>query len=100
MKTWYDECMNTDRSTFENVASQMVHLTSDEKTKLYNLLSQDLQRANAAAVTEDDVNQSLLARGIYSYVPPVRGENPAADVWKPVDSEGPRISERIISERR
>jgi hypothetical protein len=78
-------------STFDRLAEEIKTLTPEEQMRLRDLLNQALH---------DELNRRLLAEGVISRIPPPITDLTPYENWKPVEIQGPPLSETIIEDRR
>jgi hypothetical protein len=86
-------------SNLDRIVEEVRALTPDEQRTLREMLDK-LLAADAPRMTEEEIEQRLLAKGIISRIPPrIRDADFYAN-RKPIEVKGKPLSEIIIEERR
>ena len=84
----------------QELLTEIQKLPPAEQQRLLEALKRDVKmKSEQRPITEDEVEQILLAKGIISEIPP-RVPDDEDETFEPIEVPGKPISETIIEERR
>ena len=84
----------------QELLTEIQKLPPAEQQRLLEALKRDVKmRSERRPITEDEVEQILLAKGIISEIPP-RVPDDEEETFEPIEVPGKPLSETIIEERR
>ena len=86
----------------QELLAEIRKLPIEEQRRLLDALTHSLseQAAPRRQLSDAEVGQTLLAKGVISEIPPRRPDAAMRRDFKPVEVKGQPISETIIEERR
>ena len=84
----------------QELLAEIQKLPPAEQRRLLEVLKQDsMTKSELRPITEDEVEEILLAKGIISEIPP-RVPDDEEETFEPIEVPGKPLSETIIEERR
>jgi len=84
----------------QELLTEIQKLPPAEQQRLLEALKRDVKmKSEQRPITEDEVEQILLAKGIISEIPP-RVPDDEEETFEPIEVPGKPLSETIIEERR
>ena len=84
----------------QELLTEIQKLPPAEQQRLLDALKRDVKmKSEQRPITEDEVEQILLAKGIISEIPP-RVPDDEEETFEPIEVPGKPLSETIIEERR
>ena len=84
----------------QELLTEIQKLPPAEQQRLLEALKRDVKmKSEQRPITEDEVEQILLAKGIISEIPP-RVPEDEEETFEPIEVPGKPLSETIIEERR
>ena len=84
----------------QELLTEIQKLPPAEQQRLLEALERDVKmKSEQRPITEDEVEQILLAKGIISEIPP-RVPDDEEETFEPIEVPGKPLSETIIEERR
>jgi len=84
----------------QELLTEIQKLPPAEQQRLLEALTRDVKmKSEQRPITEDEVEQILLAKGIISEIPP-RVPDDEEETFEPIEVPGKPLSETIIEERR
>ena len=84
----------------QELLTEIQKLPPAEQQRLLEALKRDVKmRSERRPITEDEVEEILLAKGIISEIPP-RVPDDEEETFEPIEVPGKPLSETIIEERR
>ncbi len=84
----------------EELLTEIQKLPPAEQQRLLGALKRDVKmKSERRPITEDEVEEILLAKGIISEIPP-RVPDDEEETFEPIEVPGKPLSETIIEERR
>jgi len=84
----------------QELLTEIQKLPPAEQRRLLEALKRDVKmKSEQRPITEDEVEQILLAKGIISEIPP-RVPDDEEETFEPIEVPGKPLSETIIEERR
>ena len=84
----------------QELLTEIQKLPPAEQQRLLEALKRDVKmNSEQRPITEDEVEQILLAKGIISEIPP-RVPDDEEETFEPIEVPGKPLSETIIEERR
>ena len=84
----------------QELLTEIQKLPPAEQQRLLEALKRDVKmKSERRPITEDEVEEILLAKGIISEIPP-RVPDDEEETFEPIEVPGKPLSETIIEERR
>ena len=84
----------------QELLTEIQKLPPAEQQRLLEALKRDVKmKSEQRPITEDEVEEILLAKGIISEIPP-RVPDDEEETFEPIEVPGKPLSETIIEERR
>ena len=84
----------------QELLAEIQKLPPAEQRRLLEVLKQDaMTKSELRPITEDEVEQILLAKGIISEIPPLADYTDEDENFEPIEVPGKPLSETIIEER-
>ena len=84
----------------QELLTEIQKLPPAEQQRLLEALERDVKmKSEPRPITEDEVEEILLAKGIISEIPP-RVPDDEEETFEPIEVPGKPLSETIIEERR
>jgi len=84
----------------QELLTEIQKLPPAERQRLLEALKRDVKmKSERRPITEDEVEEILLAKGIISEIPP-RVPDDEEETFEPIEVPGKPLSETIIEERR
>jgi len=87
----------------QELLAEIHKLPPEEQRRLLEVLKRDgagSTKPQHQPITEDEVEQILLAKGIISEIPPLSDYSDEDEDFEPIEVSGKPLSETIIEERR
>ncbi len=85
----------------QELLTEIQKLPPAEQQRLLEALKRDVKmKSEQRPITEDEVEQILLAKGIISEIPPLADYTDDDEGFEPIEVPGKPLSETIIEERR
>lgn len=87
----------------QELLAEIQKLAPEEQRRLLEVLKRDRVESSKPEhrpITEDEVEQILLAKGIISEIPPLADYSAEDEDFEPIEVPGKPLSETIIEERR
>ena len=82
----------------QEIIGNVQALPVEAQRQILAALQQNLSQYNFAPISEDEIEQALLAKGLISFVPE-RLPDDDDEAYLPVEVDGQPLSETIIEER-